>query len=140
MKLTMMEKLVMAVGTLLVVGLLVLAALTGGLLFRDMPPPSPKFDCDDAVKFAYDRLIGWGFIPDIMTGSVQKTEYSYFESDHVWLLVPVGPLKVALDWGQVRFGKQYCQGYLESYERLLFYVEQDFAKEGKSLPANQTPE
>lgn len=119
----------------LLVVALVLAALAGGQLFIDMPSRSEEFDCDDAVKFIYDRLSKWRVNSTIMLGNLKKTGESYAESNHVWLLVSLGPLTVPLDWGKLYFGKQYYEGYLISYEKLLFFVEQDLKKEGIS-PAN----
>lgn len=112
------------------------SALAGGLFFIGMPSRSAEFDCDDAAKFVYDRLSKLGVDPTIMLGSLKKTGESYSESDHVWLLVSLGPLTVPLDREGPYFGKQYYEGHPINYEKLLFFVKQDFEKQGKGgLPA-----
>ena len=120
----------------LLVVILVFVALTGGLLFIDMPSRSQEFDCDDAAKFVYDRFERWGqqHRLTVMLGNLKMTGEEYGKSDHIWLLVRVGPLRVPVDWGQVKFGGRYYEGYEINYEKLVFFVQQDFTRE--SEPAN----
>lgn len=114
-------------------------ALVGGLLFWDMPPKSDDFDCDDAVRFVYDRLSRFGQEQrlTIMLGNLERAEedYPYEESDHVWLLAKIGPFEIPIDWKEIRFGSKYYQGWEIDYDKLIFFVEQDF--ETKGLPANE---
>ena len=113
---------------------LTVAALGGGILFIDMPPQSEDFDCDDAVKIEYDRLTEWGLKPTIMLGDLKRTSESYMESDHVWLLVSLGPLNLPLDWGKLQFGRQYYEGYPVGNDKLEVFIRQDKEKKG-SFPA-----
>lgn len=69
-----------------------------------------------------------------MVGDLKRTGEPYEESDHVWLLVSLGPLNLPLDWGELQFGRQYYEGYPVSSDKLEAFIRQDKEKNG-SFPA-----
>ncbi|MBI2848411.1 MAG: hypothetical protein HYX83_04470 [Chloroflexi bacterium] len=94
-------------------------------LYFHMPAPSAEFDCDDSTLLMWQRLNNIGIKSRPMLGNLKTTNESYLETDHIWLLVDIGPWSVALDWGAPRFDRQHYEGYIVTYDRLLAFVEQD---------------
>lgn len=90
-----------------------------------MPSPSPAFDCDDGALLMLDRLSNLGIKAIPMVGDLETTGEKYQEIKHVWLLVEIGGINVAFDWGTPWLDKQHYEGYPITYEQLLQFVEQD---------------
>ncbi len=99
------------------------------ILFR-MPAPSGQFDCDDGTLLMLDRLASLGISATPMLGKLTATGETYLESDHVWVLAKIGPFRIPFDWGKVRSGKQYYEGYPITREQLLTFVAQDIQAPG----------
>ncbi len=103
-------------------------------LFFGMPPPSEMFDCDDSVSLMYRKLTKVGIEARPFLGKLSVTGEEYGQSDHVWLLVKIGPWEVPFDWGGVAFGRQYFEGWAISPEMLQEFVQQDY-RIRDSMPA-----
>jgi len=100
-----------------------------------MPPPSEMFDCDDGVALMYERLTKLGITATPFLGKLSVSGEEYWESDHVWILVKIGPWEIPFDWGSIGFGKQYFEGWAITPEQLQEFVEQDY-KLRESQPTN----
>lgn len=109
------------VGTFLLVALL---PVVTKLLFA-MPAPSAGFDCDDATLWMYDRLSAAGFPVTPVVGDLAVSGETYEELNHVWLLVDLGWLSLAFDWGTPWLDRQHYEGYPVTRERLLEFVAMD---------------
>lgn len=94
-------------------------------VFFRMPSPSDQFDCDDGTLVMLDRLENLGISATPMLGKLTATGETYLESDHVWVLAKIGPFRIPFDWGKMRSGKQYYEGYPINREQLLTFVAQD---------------
>ena len=103
-------------------------------LFFGMPPPSADFDCDDDVTLMYRKLTRFGIDSTPFLGKLSVTGEEYWQSDHVWLLVKIGPWEIPFDWGGIAFGKQYFEGWAITPDKLQEFVEQDYRLRD-SLPA-----
>jgi hypothetical protein len=107
-------------------------------LFFQMPKPSTLFDCDDDVTLMFQKLSRIGITSTPMLGKLSVTGEKIYESDHVWLLVNIGPWQIPFDWGSPAIGKQYYEGWALTQDELQGFVEQDL-KQQESLPAKQNP-
>ncbi len=104
---------------------LVLLPLLMPTLFFHLPEPSPDFDCDDSTLLMYQRLSGLGVRAVPVVGDLEATGERYQDVTHVWLIVELGGIKLALDWGMPWLDRQHYEGYPITYQRLLDFVEQD---------------
>lgn len=103
-------------------GLLPVLAKT--LLFQ-LPSPSAVFDCDDGALLMYERLSNLGIQATPFVGNLLTTDETYAEINHIWILVEMGGLSIAFDWGAPWFDKQHYEGYPINYRELVEFVEQD---------------
>ena len=104
-------------------------------LFFGMPQPSELFDCDDGVSLMYRKLNQLGIETRPFLGKLSVTGEEYGQSDHVWLLVKIGPWEIPFDWGSIAFGRQYFEGWAITPDKLQEFVEQDYLLRD-SLPAD----
>lgn len=95
------------------------------LLFH-MPKPSPTFDCDDSALLMSQRLSRLGIKSTPILGNLKMDGETFYESDHVWILVDVAGLRIAFDWGTPQFDRQHYEGYTLTSKQLLTFVQQDF--------------
>ncbi|MDP3879864.1 MAG: hypothetical protein Q8Q07_06130 [Dehalococcoidales bacterium] len=114
--------------------LLALSPLMIQKLFFVMPRPSPEFDCDDSALLMMERLSSLGIRSTPILGNLKMTGESYQETDHIWLLVEIAGLRIPFDWGQPHFDRQHYEGFTQTYQQLLAFVEQD--KISPSIPVS----
>ena len=120
--------------SLVFIGLLPILAKT---LFFQLPQPSVAFDCDDGTLLMYDRLSNLGIQVTPFVGNLLTTGEKYSEIDHIWILVEIGGMTIAFDWGTPRLDKQHYEGYPISYQELVEFVEQDYYNIAGSIYAEQ---
>ncbi len=112
----------LVLASLICIGLLPILAKT--LLFQ-LPHPSAAFDCDDGTLFMYDRLSNLGIQATPFVGNLLTTGEKYSEINHIWILVEIGGITIAFDWGTPWFDKQHYEGYPINYQELVEFVKQD---------------
>lgn len=126
---------------ILVIVFLSFAVLVGLLpvitrtLFFEMPGRSALFDCDDSALLMYGRLQGLGIEATPIIGNLKVTGETPQEIDHVWLLVKVGGVEIAFDWGLPYFDRQHYEGFPVTLDRLTQYVINDFEQAAVGIPA-----
>ncbi len=108
--------------SLTLVGLLPVLSKT---LFFHIPSPSPTFDCDDGALLMLDRFSDLGIKATPIVGDLQTTGEKYQEITHVWLLVEIGGIDIAFDWGTPCLDNQHYEGYPITYDQLVEFVKQD---------------
>ncbi len=101
-----------------------LPVLTKTLLFG-LPVPSDVYDCDDGTLAMLDRLAALGIEATPVVGDLDKTGEEYRELTHVWLIVEIAGVRIALDWGTPWLDRQHYEGYPITRAKLLEYVEGD---------------
>ncbi len=82
----------------------------------------------------YRKLSRLGIEARPFLGKLSVTGEEYGQSDHVWLLVKIGPWEIPFDWGTVAFGRQYFEGWVITPDMLQEFVQQDY-RIRDSLPA-----
>jgi hypothetical protein len=90
-----------------------------------MPGTSNRFDCDDAALLMYDKLTARGLNATAILGNLSETNEQYADCNHVWVLVKVAGLPIALDWGVQYLDKQHYEGYALNRAQLFEFVQQD---------------
>jgi hypothetical protein len=98
--------------------------LSKTLLFR-MPSPSDTFDCDDGTLLMIDRFSSLGIKAIPIVGNLETIGEKYHEITHVWLLIEIGGINIAFDWGAPWLDKQHYEGYPITYDQLVQFVKQD---------------
>ncbi len=120
--------------SLIFIGLL--PVITKTLLFQ-LPHPSATFDCDDGTLLMYNRLSDLGIQATPFVGNLLTSGEEYSEIDHIWILVEIGGLSIAFDWGTPWFDKQHYEGYPISYAEMIEFVKQDQYKGAGGIIADQ---
>jgi len=100
------------------------------VIYPRVTEPSAAFDCDDSALETYRYFKDLGIEATPIVGNLDMDGEDYMESNHVWLLVRSGDLKIAYDWGTPRFDRQHYEGYTISLEYLLYAVEADRRGDG----------
>ncbi|MDD4859636.1 MAG: hypothetical protein PHR56_05460 [Dehalococcoidales bacterium] len=95
------------------------------VVFADLPEPSASYDCDDATLSMYQRLARLGIKATPILGDLKATGETYGQTTHVWLLVKLGSVSVAFDWGTPWLDRQHYEGYQITLDQLVEFVHQD---------------
>ena len=95
-----------------------------------MPVPavgliSERLDCDDATLYMYYWFKASGYKVDIIKGNLQRTNETWSDDNHVWLLVYSDNLTYPYDLGYYQPDDQHFEGHIISYKRLLYWVMDD---------------
>ncbi len=115
-----------------------LPILTKTLLFQ-LPRPSATFDCDDGTLLMYNRLTNLGIKATPFVGNLLTTGEKYPEINHIWVLVEIGGISIAFDWGTPWLDKQHYEGYPINYQQLVEFVKQDQYNSDGGIYAEQRP-
>jgi hypothetical protein len=119
------------VRSLFCLGLALLSPLLIQKAFFRLPTYSPSFDCDDAATMMIQRLNGIGLSATPMLGNLKMTGEKIGECDHVWVLVRLAGIKIALDRGAMCVDRQHYEGYVISDQQLATFVQQDLDQAGQ---------
>lgn len=104
-------------------------------IFPDVPEASESYDCDDGTLYMYHHFTELGVKATPVLGNLEMTGESYYDCDHVWLMVETGGYRIAYDWGLPCFDRQHYEGYSVDLDYLLYAVNTDFEAEA-SFPAD----
>ena len=106
----------------------------GRTLFFEMPGRSALVDCDDSALVMYVRLQAMGIEATPIIGNLKMTGETPQEIDHIWLLVKVGGVDIAFDWGVPYFDRQHYEGFPVTVDQMAQYVVNDY-NQALGLPA-----
>ncbi len=95
------------------------------ILYPPLPAPSATFDCDDGTLNMYRHFQRLGVEASPIVGNLGMDGEEYMECDHVWLMVGSGDKGIAYDWGEPQFDNQHYEGYIISFDDLLYAVAED---------------
>ncbi|MBI2868216.1 MAG: hypothetical protein HYX96_00115 [Chloroflexi bacterium] len=122
---------VLLLGVVVLIGTVPL--FTKFVLFQ-MPGRSATFDCDDSALLMYSRFGALGIEAVPIIGNLKMTGETPQEIDHVWLLVRLGGLQMAFDWGMPYLDRQHYEGFPVSYSQLVTYVMNDLDRAAAGIP------